>query len=232
LAQSRRNQNLFEFRSLVGGESSNWRPARADVPTNQLHRLLHHTRSGADRQGQSHRAQQFLGRLATVDVAGPMCFVDFDDEFRSIVAGRRDAPFAPNMRAAAISLSWPISTDIANYFITLKNSHKQIDNLRVEILAVELDVWATTTGQGWSTAPGGSSSYGIKQDSFGNGTGTIVINVGSNGAAFGVADNSWQTVNQLLSLANSRWSQIINNASWMNMANVVFNYINEHGDIV
>src|SRR5262249_16910116 len=48
------------------------------------------------------------------------------------------------------------ATDVANYFLTLKNSKKQIDNLRVQILAVDLDVWATTTGLGWSTAPGGS----------------------------------------------------------------------------
>src|SRR5262249_47007378 len=65
-----------------------------------------------------------------------------------------------------------------------KNSTNQIDNLRVQILAVALDVWATTTGMGWSTAAGGSASYGFKQDSFGNGTGTIVVNVGSNGAVF------------------------------------------------
>jgi len=38
------------------------------------------------------------------------------------------------------------NSDVATYFVKLKGSHNQIDNLRVQILAVELDVWATTTG--------------------------------------------------------------------------------------
>ena len=101
-----------------------------------------------------------------------------------------------------------------------------------EVLAVALDVYATTTGRGWSTAPGGSASYGFKQDGFGNGTGDVVINVGSNGAAFGFANNSWHTVNELLSAANTRWATIIASKSYTNMANIVFNGINEKGDIV
>jgi sporulation-control protein spo0M len=124
------------------------------------------------------------------------------------------------------------NADVAAYFVKLKGSHSQVDNLRVQILAVALDVWATTTGEGWSTAAGGSASYGFKQDSFGNGTGTIVINVGNNGAAFGVANNTWLTVNQLLALANSRWSTILANTSLIDEANIVFNGINEHGDII
>jgi hypothetical protein len=130
------------------------------------------------------------------------------------------------------TFSGKTNADIATYFTTLSNSKTQIDNLRVQILAVALDVWATTTGEGWSTAAGGSASYGFKQDSFHNGTGTIVINVGNNGTAFNVPNNSWLTVNQLLSLANSRWSTFIASKDYVNMANVVFNGINEKGDII
>ena len=123
------------------------------------------------------------------------------------------------------------NSDVASYFLALANSKTQLDNLRIQILSVALDVYASTTGLGWSTAAGGSASYGFKQDGFGQGTGTVEINVGSNGAAFGFANNTWHTVNDLLSAANSNWTAIASDKNLMNMANIVFNGINEKGDI-
>ena len=68
----------------------------------------------------------------------------------------------------------------------------------------------------------------------GDGVGTASVNVGSNGAAFGVADNTAMTVMDLLLATDA---QAVNgvlyggNASRRNQANNVFSAVNQAGGI-
>jgi hypothetical protein len=96
-------------------------------------------------------------------------------------------------------------TQIAAYFITAKNAAGGlIGNTYAQVLATALNVWVTTTGLGWNTSPTGPTKYGFAQGFGGAGLGSILYNVGSNGASFGVANNTYQTVNYILSYLNSK----------------------------
>ena len=74
--------------------------------------------------------------------------------------------------------------------------------------------------------------YGFTVNS--TGLGLRSYNIGENGAAFGVANNTNMTVRQILDETNAR---AVNGILWnndtvlRNMGNIVFTGINEQGDI-
>jgi hypothetical protein len=77
-----------------------------------------------------------------------------------------------------------------------------------------------------------AAQYGFRVS--GAGAGTATVNVGANGAAFGVANNSTLTLMDLLLAADA---QTVNgvlyngNATKRNEANIVFSAVNQGGDI-
>jgi hypothetical protein len=97
------------------------------------------------------------------------------------------------------------------------------------VLATALAVYVT---DGTLDNTGAGTQYGFVVG--GNGVATATVNVGSNGAAFGVADYTTMTVMDLLLAADA---QAVNgvlyngNTTKRNMANNVFIAINEAGGL-
>jgi serine/threonine protein kinase len=119
------------------------------------------------------------------------------------------------------------NASVATFFQSRFVVHGQ--KLDAQVLATALAVYVTdptldNTGVG--------TQYGFVVG--GNGVATATYNVGSNGAAFGVADNTTMTVMDLLLAADA---QAVNgvlyngNTTKRNMANNVFSAINEAGGI-
>src|SRR5262249_41159319 len=140
------------------------------------------------------------------------------------------------------NLAGATRTQVAAYVKTALSNPGGLDkNTYAQALGLALNVFATTTGLGWNTGSGGSQSFGFKQDANGNGTGTRTYDVGNNGAAFGVANNTVITVNAALSYFNSQCSITTTgsytvpptlvfyagNSTLLGMANDIFNGINQ-----
>jgi hypothetical protein len=122
----------------------------------------------------------------------------------------------------------------ASYVTNFFNVKGQKTN--AQILSVALAVYCTNT-----TLAGGNyantNAYHFNLSTAGIGGRTF--NVGSNGAAFGVANNTVMTVNQLLAYTNSRATSGVLYAkdgtsmtTNTNLANVLYSAINVKGDIV
>src|SRR5262249_5877326 len=92
-------------------------------------------------------------------------------------------------------------TQVGNYFKSLKNSHQ---NTITQAMGLALSVWVTTTGLGWNTSSTGPTHYGVHHGTGGTGLGTVSYSVGTNGASFGVPNNTMLTVNAILSYFNSQ----------------------------
>jgi hypothetical protein len=77
-----------------------------------------------------------------------------------------------------------------------------------------------------------AASYGFTVS--GDGVGTATVNVGSNGAAFGVANNTTMTVMDLLLATDAQavCGVLYNgNSSLRNQANIVYSAVNQAGGI-
>ncbi|MFO0353681.1 MAG: immunoglobulin-like domain-containing protein, partial [Pirellulaceae bacterium] len=145
------------------------------------------------------------------------------------------------------NLNGATGTQVAAYFLIVKAAMSGSNwNTYGQSLATALGVWVTTSGLGWSTSATGPTTYGFLQGFGGAGLGEIYYNVGSNGAAFGVANNTLMKVKNLSSHFNSKCvrtggsytalpTSIVfygNNATSLSRANNVFNGINNIGGIV
>jgi hypothetical protein len=140
------------------------------------------------------------------------------------------------------NLSGATGTQVANYFQLLFNNKGNLNNqTAIQALAVSFDVWVTTTGLGWNTNSNGPGSYGFKNLN----DGSALFNIGSNGASFGVPNNTSLTVSQILSYFNSHAS-VVKSGSYTKLrtwtfyggdntlltgADTVFDSINMTGDI-
>ena len=129
--------------------------------------------------------------------------------------------------AGVNNLAGKSNASVASFFqsrFVLKDS-----KLDAQVLATALAVYVT---DGTLDNTGVGTQYGFTVG--GNGVGTATFNVGKNGAAFGVADNTTMTVMDLLLAADT---QAVNgvlyngNTTKRNMANTVFGGINEAGGI-
>jgi hypothetical protein len=129
--------------------------------------------------------------------------------------------------AGSDDLAGKSNAAVAAFFQTQFVVHGQ--KLDAQVLATALAVYVTdptldSTGVG--------AQYGFTAS--GNGVATATYNVGSNGAAFGVADNTVMTVMDLLLAADA---QTVNgvlyngNTTKRTMANSVFSAINQAGSI-
>jgi hypothetical protein len=135
----------------------------------------------------------------------------------------------PNLygsQAGANNLLGKTNTDIASFYLKLFNVKGQ--KLDAQVLAVALACYVTDSNLAGTTA----ASYGFAVSA--GGTGAATYNVGSNGAAFGVPNGTTLTVLQILQGAND---QAVNgvlyggNTLLRNMANTVFDGVNNKGDI-
>ncbi|MGA2500384.1 MAG: SdrD B-like domain-containing protein, partial [Tepidisphaeraceae bacterium] len=124
-----------------------------------------------------------------------------------------------------LNLAGKTNTQVAAQFVTFKNASGQ--KLDAQVMAVALAMYVTnSTLAGTVAAP-----YGFNVST--TGTAAKTINVGANGSAFGVSNNSNITVmNALLSVNNQAANGVLynGNTSLQNMANVVFSNINQNGD--
>ena len=99
-----------------------------------------------------------------------------------------------------------------------------------QVLSVALATYVTSTNLAGGNA---AAAYGFNTSA--GGVGSHTYNVGSNGAAFGVANNSTLTISQMLCYTNSQscYGVLYNgNSNLINMANTVYGGINTTGDIV
>ncbi|MCY2928658.1 MAG: SpaA isopeptide-forming pilin-related protein [Planctomycetota bacterium] len=130
-------------------------------------------------------------------------------------------------QAGSNNLTGKTNTQVAAYYMTLFNVKGQ--KLNAQVLAVAFAVYATN-----STLAGGTiaAKYGFTVSAAG--TGAALFNVGTSGAAFGVANGTTLSIMDILLAANN---QAVNGVlyagvtSLQNMANVVFDGINTSGDI-
>jgi hypothetical protein len=145
------------------------------------------------------------------------------------------------------NLNGATGTQVAAYFLKVKAAASgSIYNTYAQSLTTALSVWVTTTGLGWNTTSTGPTHYGFQQGFGGLGLGDIYYNVGNNGASFGVANNTFMKVSELLAYFNSQCVRTggnyttlptfvfygNNSTTLLNGANNVFNGINNTGDIV
>jgi parallel beta-helix repeat protein len=134
----------------------------------------------------------------------------------------------PNLYGAGSpnSLVGKTNADVATLFTKLFKAGGQ--KLDAQVLAVALAVYSTTNTLGGTAA----ARYGFAVDAIG--TGHRLYNIGTNAAAFGVANNTKMEVLDILTAADARAVNGVlygGNSGLRNMANNVFSGINEQGDI-
>lgn len=115
---------------------------------------------------------------------------------------------------------------IANAFSNDFNQTGQ--KLSAQVLGCALAVYVTNS----SLAGNVAASYGFNVGS--NGTGALTINIGSSGAAFGYPNNSTITILQALQGTNAQSSGGTlygGNTTLSDLANTIFDAINQGGDI-
>ena len=101
--------------------------------------------------------------------------------------------------------------------------------LDAQVLATALSIYATNATLDPTKV---AASYGFTVS--GNGAGTATVNVGSNGDAFGVANNSTMTLMDLLLATDAEAVNGVlynGNATKRNEANNVYSAVNQAGDI-
>jgi hypothetical protein len=129
--------------------------------------------------------------------------------------------------AGTSNLAGKTNSQIADAFLTRFSVQGQ--KLDAQVMAVALACYVTNSSLAGGTAAAG---YGFNVSA--TGTCTHTFNVGSSGAAFGVANGTTLTVLQILQYADS---QAVNgvlynfNTSLRNLANTIFDGINTRGDI-
>jgi hypothetical protein len=158
------------------------------------------------------------------------------------------------------NLNGATGATIATYYdkIVKPGTGTNDGTLYAQVFTTALNVFVTTTGLGWNgahtvsgtTSSSWSSAFGFKQGFGIAGLGDIFINVGNNGASFGVANNTPITVSTALTYFNRQatlsggststkptivfyaLSPDAQQSSLKNGANNVFDSINETGDII
>jgi hypothetical protein len=93
---------------------------------------------------------------------------------------------------------------VVNYYhlLLMKNIGKNVTDATARAaLSTALSVYATTSGLGWGPL---AQADGFQQGFGGVGLGSTSYNIGTNGAAFGVAENTYVTVDAILSYLDSQ----------------------------
>ena len=130
-------------------------------------------------------------------------------------------PYLYGANAGANKLTGKKNSEVAAYFLTLFNVTGQKTD--AQILAGALASYVTSSGLAGNAA----ASYGFNVSV--GGTGAKTYNVGAYGTAIGLQNNTLYTVLQLLQQANLQKKNGTFNA---NAFNVIFDGINQRGDII
>ena len=118
------------------------------------------------------------------------------------------------------NLTGATNTQVAAAFVNAKNGGAP--KTTAQVFGAALAVYVTSSSTGTA---GCVSKFGFN---FGAGTGGKLYNVGSNGAAIGLTNNTSYTVLQLLQQANALWPWT---SAQANAINNIFDGINSSGDI-
>jgi hypothetical protein len=141
----------------------------------------------------------------------------------------------PNLwgaNAGPNNLAGKTNAQIASYYVTKFNVRGQ--KLDAQILSVAFATYATNSTLAGNVA----AKYGFKVNTMG--TGSATVNIGAAGSAFGVANNTNLSVWQILRATDqlsaggttaTRFDLYNGNQTLRNLANTLYTYINEHGDI-
>jgi hypothetical protein len=135
----------------------------------------------------------------------------------------------PNLdgaNAGANNLTGKTNAQVAAFYLSLFNESGM--KLDAQVLATALNVYATTLLLGGASG----QSYGFLVDAYG--LGARSYNVGGNGAAFGVPNNTTLNVYQILLAANKQAKNGVlynGDPTLDNEANNVFGGINQTGGI-
>ena len=129
--------------------------------------------------------------------------------------------------AGANNLAGKTNAQVAAFY--LSQFTRSTPKVEAHVLATALNVYATNATL---DSTGVAAQYGFIIS--GDGGGTATVSVGSNGAAFGVADNTVMTVLDLLLATDA---QAVNgvlyggNATRRNQANNVYSAVNQAGGL-
>jgi hypothetical protein len=118
------------------------------------------------------------------------------------------------------------NTEVAAFYQSLFNQSGKLD---AQVLATALSVYVTNAALDPTLA---AASYGFTVS--GDGAGTATVNVGSNGDAFGVANNTTMTVMDLLLATDAQTvNGVLYNGNTLkrNHANTVYSALNQAGSI-
>jgi hypothetical protein len=119
------------------------------------------------------------------------------------------------------------NTEVAAFLQSLFNQSGP--KLDAQVMATALSVYVTNATLDPTLA---AASYGFTVS--GDGAGTATVNVGSNGDAFGVANNTTMTVMDLLLATDAQTvNGVLYNGNTLNRnhANTVYSAVNQAGDI-
>jgi hypothetical protein len=147
--------------------------------------------------------------------------------FPNLYGGGAGATSLVNHDSHGNITSYFTNAQIASAFLSSAFFGASGQKTNAQILAAALAVYATSTNLAGGTMAGG---YGFNISL--GGVGSDTYNVGSNGSAFGVPNNTTLTVLQLLiDTSNQAGPGGSLNSNLFNAANVVFSDINQTGDI-
>jgi len=159
---------------------------------------------------------------------GQALITSFNGGPASTALGNWLAATFPNLygaTAGANNLTGKTNAQVAAFYLSLWALHH--DNADVEVLATALNVYATTLSLGGTAGV----AYGFLVTN--EGLGAVSVNVGGDGAAFGVANGTTLNVYELLASANQ---QAVNgvlyagNSKTLDRAEDLFEQINESGN--
>ena len=122
------------------------------------------------------------------------------------------------------NLTGATNSTVASFYLTVFSS-QGLNKTYAQIMAVALATYATDT-----TLAGGNYAHGYGFNTSLPGTGMDTVNVGSNGAALGLPNNSTQTVFALLTAADGAAANKTLNGN-LSPVNTIFNAINSTGDL-
>jgi hypothetical protein len=180
------------------------------------------------------------GQFATIgfwhNQNGQAVINSFNGSSKSTALGNWLATNWPHLFGASnpytgTSLAGLTNAQVATVYSNLWTPSGVTKNTYVQAFAVALGMYADTSSLGYNTTAG---KYGFVAVS--GGGGTLVYNVGSNGAAFGVANNTKLSVFQILTTLDANFSPSTGlfyggDQTKTSDANNILNGINTTGDI-
>jgi uncharacterized repeat protein (TIGR01451 family) len=208
--------NYYQIDFVCGAAINQFGPDGSNITYSAEGRLISADNEGmnSDVQGQS-AAMSFWANSST----GQALIKAFGGSASSTALGTWLVTTLPNVFGGA-ALGNKTNTTIASTYLSYYNASGQ-KNL-AQLMATALNIYASTQSLGGTTA----TAYGFSVTAAG--LGAAQFDIGSNGAAFGVANGTTITVTQMLSEANSLSS---NNSLYKASTSLLNSAYNEFGQV-